>query len=887
MESKEPKLFTLAHTINRDKLKEIEKRLQESMGSVAIPGTEKLFVTFPYPYMNGPLHLGHSYTMSKIIFLTRFCKTNGINTLFPFGYHGTGMPIVACAKKLEHDMNQTNPEDYNKLPVTSQVSILKSVGIADDQLKDFIDPNYWIKYFPEQAYEHLKLFNAPIDHSRSFVTTEMNQYYDNFIKWQFKKLNEKGILQYGKRYTIFSKATNQPCLGQDRSVGEDVEPKQYIIAPIKVNDETFMATVYQFGPKSSQAKQDPDLARNPCEEKICTGTKTHNFYKFNLNGQEYWTTENAFNNLTGQYDVTELEHLDAELMTFNLFTDQFESIDKYSPTHFMLFVKNIEEYIKSNQTFAYYEPESQVIARTGEICTVALTPQWFINYDCDNGYYKNIVKNHINSNNFKTDPQVLNQLNKIVDWIKEWPCTRYYGLGTKFLDTENVIDSLSDSTIYMAYYTIANTITKIPINILTRYRDEIFDSIFMDKDITYLKSELNDYLEDIIKMKKEFMYWYPVDVRCSGKDLIGNHLVMCLINHAFIWGDKYLPKQFVINGYLKLNNEKMSKSTGNFLTLYDAIGKYGVDPVCLTLAESDDLDDGNFEELSANSNIQKLTIEREWIENVLKNYQQQQVPTEKDEKTAFYENYIENEINITISNCYKFYKDMKFKRVIHEGISAILMIRDRYRGLHNAGIIKQNQQLLIKIITCLIRIIHPICYHFSEYLILKLKDNGIEYVRHWPDTFGADKVYKYRYCLNTYQSVLSQINSSTCKIKKPISRIDIIIPLKFSKEGNTSIEMAREYTKSGMTKVEYVKHVLKDKNVTDKKLYGPLLTYIIDNINEYTEEWFSFVNQGAEYKTLVLLMPNTINDIKINIVDVPETTDKLFAPNVPFIKINY
>lgn len=886
MESRESKLFTLTHTMNRDKLKEIEKDLQQPpTESVAKYGTEKLFATFPYPYMNGPLHLGHSYTMSKLIFLTRFCKTNGINTLFPFGYHGTGMPIVACAKKLEHDMNKTKPEDYGRLPVTSQISILKSIGIMDDQLKDFIDPNYWIKYFPEQAYKHLKLFNAPIDHSRSFVTTEMNPYYDNFIKWQFKKLNEKGILQYGKRYTIFSKATNQPCLGQDRSIGEEIEPKQYIIAPIKVNGETFMATVYQLGPKPKSSQ----------EEKICTGTNTHNFYKFSLDGQDYWTTEHAFNNLTGQYNITELEHLDAELMTFNLFTDQFESIDKYSPTHFMLFVKNIEEYVKNNQTYIYYEPESQVVSRTGEICTVALTPQWFIDYDCANGYYKNIIKNHINSSDFKTDPQVLNQLNKIVDWIKEWPCTRYYGLGTKFLNTENVIDSLSDSTIYMAYYTIANAITKIPINVLTVYRDEIFDSIFLNKDITSLKSELNDYLEDIIKMKKEFMYWYPVDVRCSGKDLIGNHLVMCLINHAFIWGDKYLPKQFVINGYLKLNNEKMAKSTGNFLTLYDAINKYGVDPVCLTLAESDDLDDGNFEELSANSNIQRLTTERDWIENVLKNYQQQlasaltdQTISEQDEKTIFYENYIENEINIIIANCYKFYKDMKFKRVIHEGISAILTIRDRYRGLYHAGIIKQNQRILIKIITCLIRIIHPICYHFSEYLINILKDNGIEYVRPWPGTESANKVYKYRYCLNTYQSVLNQINSSICKIKKPISKIDIIIPLKFSKEGNASIEMARSYTKvPGMTKVEYVKHILKDKNVTEKKLYGPLLTYIIDNINEYTEEWFSFVNQEIEYKTLVLLMPKTINDIQINIIDVLETTDKLFAPNMPFIKINY
>ena len=27
---------------------------------------EKYFVTFPFPYMNGKLHLGHSFTLSKV-----------------------------------------------------------------------------------------------------------------------------------------------------------------------------------------------------------------------------------------------------------------------------------------------------------------------------------------------------------------------------------------------------------------------------------------------------------------------------------------------------------------------------------------------------------------------------------------------------------------------------------------------------------------------------------------------------------------------------------------------------------------------------------------------------------------------------------------------------
>lgn len=44
--------------------------------------------------------------------------------------------------------------------------------------------------------------------------------------------------------------------------------------------------------------------------------------------------------------------------------------------------------------------------------------------------------------------------------------------------------------------------------------------------------------ENLDKMRGEFEYWYPMDLRVSGKDLIRNHLTMCLYNHAAMWDDK-------------------------------------------------------------------------------------------------------------------------------------------------------------------------------------------------------------------------------------------------------------------------------------------------------------------------------------------------------------
>jgi leucyl-tRNA synthetase len=71
-------------------------------------------------------------------------------------------------------------------------------------------------------------------------------------------------------------------------------------------------------------------------------------------------------------------------------------------------------------------------------------------------------------------------------------------------------------------------------------------------------------------MRSEFEYWYPFDLRVSGKDLIQNHLTFSLYNHVAIWPDgSKAPRSFRCNGHLLLNSEKMSKSTGNFKTLND------------------------------------------------------------------------------------------------------------------------------------------------------------------------------------------------------------------------------------------------------------------------------------------------------------------------------
>lgn len=63
--------------------------------------------------MNGTLHLGHAFSMTKCDFNAWYKRLAGFNILFPFGFHCTGMPISAAAKKLRFELdNYGNPPKF-------------------------------------------------------------------------------------------------------------------------------------------------------------------------------------------------------------------------------------------------------------------------------------------------------------------------------------------------------------------------------------------------------------------------------------------------------------------------------------------------------------------------------------------------------------------------------------------------------------------------------------------------------------------------------------------------------------------------------------------------------------------------------------------------------
>ena len=90
--------------------------------------------------------------------------------------------------------------------------------------------------------------------------------------------------------------------------------------------------------------------------------------------------------------------------------------------------------------------------------------------------------------------------------------------------------------------------------------DEVWDYVFLNA--SYPKDKTTIPEETLSKLKREFNFWYPVDLRVSGKDLIPNHLTYFLYNHCAIWHDdsSKWPVSIRANGHLLLNSEKVKLS---------------------------------------------------------------------------------------------------------------------------------------------------------------------------------------------------------------------------------------------------------------------------------------------------------------------------------------
>jgi leucyl-tRNA synthetase len=117
-----------------------------------------------------------------------------------------------------------------------QFQIMESIGVPLEEIHKFTDAKHWLYYFPPHAMDDLKLFGVHVDWRRAFITTDVNPYYDAFIRWQFNKLKASSPpkIDFGERYTIYSPLDGQPCMDHDRATGEGVGVQEYTCIKLKV-----------------------------------------------------------------------------------------------------------------------------------------------------------------------------------------------------------------------------------------------------------------------------------------------------------------------------------------------------------------------------------------------------------------------------------------------------------------------------------------------------------------------------------------------------------------------------------------------------------------------------------------------------------------------------
>ncbi len=662
--------------------KQIEEKWQAKWENAHIfeadpdPKRKKILVTFPYPYMNGPLHVGHTFTATRVDAYARFKRMQGFNVLWPWAWHWTGQPLLGASERVAR-----GDEAY--------IRVLREIdGVPEEELKRFVDPMYMAQYYTNEGRKIAKRIGFSVDWRREFTTVLPT--YERFITWQYLKLHEKGYVTRGTHPVVWCPKDKSPTGDHDRQVGEGVTPEEYILIKYRLDEETFLpAATFRpetiFGVTNMWINPDADYVEavvngerwiisqeaadklkeqerkvevkcvfkgrelvgktftNPVTGKqfpILPGwfvdpkTATGVVYSVPAHAPYDWL---ALKDLQDQPEALREFGVDAEMVksikpislikveghgefpaveivkkmgisdqhdpradeaTKALYKSEFHGgiLKANCGTYAGKTVREVKEVLivdfkRLGYADSMYDLPEPVVCRCMTSCIVkVLSDQWFLNYS--DAEWKAKAKEVVAQ--MQIYPEAARQyFLTVIDWLKEWACARTTGFGTPLPWGKGwIVETLSDSTIYMVFYTINKHIRKYGIEpeSLTR---EVFDYVFYGSGETTQICQSSDIPADILEsMRNEFIYWYPFDLRVSAKELVPNHLTFCIFHHAALFPREHWPRAMGVNGMLMIEGKQMHKSKGNFITMKGAVEKYGADATrCALLLGAEGMDD--------------------------------------------------------------------------------------------------------------------------------------------------------------------------------------------------------------------------------------------------------------------------------------------------------
>jgi leucyl-tRNA synthetase len=743
---------------------------------------KKFFITFPYPYVNGAPHIGHTFSLFRVDSFARFKRLQGFNVLFPQGFHATGEPILGTIERIK------------KNDVT-QIETFKLFGASDEDIKKFVEngPVFVAKYWMRKWIDVLKKSGMSIDWRRTFITA-ITPHYNKFVEWQYNTLRKKGYIIQGTHPVIWCPHCQSPTGDHDRLRGEGESPVQFYVIKFKLEsgeilpcatlrpETIFGVTNIWIKPNeeyvvirvdgekwivSRQAKEKlkdqlrkveeverinsecligklvenmvtkekaPILPASFVDVEFGTGVvmsvPAHAPYDYialeDLKKTEIGKRLNVENIVPKKIiEVQDYKDIPAEeackayhienqsqtekleLATQEVYKKEFHKgrmiVEPFKGLAVKEAKEKVVELLSSANALDYmWETTGIVICRCGTRCHVKiLENQWFLKFSDEE--WKKKVRECIERMKFYPE-EIRQQFINTVDWLENKACTRKTGLGTRLpWDKEWIVETLSDSTIYMAFYTIYPYLKKIPAE---KLNDEIFDYVFLGKGNRKEIAKKYNIKEALLrKMREEFEYFYPVDMRSSGKDLVQNHLTFYLFHHVAIWDKKYWPKAIAVNGFVNVGGVKMSKSRGNVIPLSVLLKEFGSDLTRINIISSaEDLSDADWR----GENIKTFLERINFIFALISSLKNMKILKERN-----IDKFLTAKINKIGKEAIEAYEKLKFRTatqlLFFEFLNDLEWYVKRVGGIENA-----NRKVLKDVLKKFVVLISPLIPHLAE-----------------------------------------------------------------------------------------------------------------------------------------------------------------------------